>query len=100
MSSVPKSLRNMRIISIPLARPKLNIHGTTDPKRVLTYYKFQMSSPPPPSEVTVMEEMRTKSRWLPEEGIVKFLQTKAAATWAGFGKAEEGSWKVRLCFLL
>jgi len=56
-----------------------------------------MSAPQaPPSDNATGKDGKAKSRWLPEEGIAKFLQTKASATWAGFGKAEEGSWKLKV----
>ncbi|KAG6899795.1 hypothetical protein C0993_006919, partial [Termitomyces sp. T159_Od127] len=35
------------------------------------------------------------SRWIPEGGYVKWITTKAADTWAGFGKAK-GGWKLKV----
>jgi hypothetical protein len=91
MSLVQKPpLRQMRIISVPLTRLRNPNQSRTDLKRIVTYYQFQVSSAPTP-----VRETKPKTKWrLPEEGIVKFLQTKATTTWAGFGKAEKGSWKV------
>lgn len=91
----------MRIISVPLTRPKPAARGTTDPRRVLTYYQFQVSSLQPPlsNQALSKGEKKPQSRWLPEEGVVKYLQAKAAETWAEFGKAKEGSWQVRSSFV-
>lgn len=91
----------MRIIAIPLTRPRAMLRNSIQNERatrILTYYQFQITSPPKSSNPTSPSD-HTKdswlSRWRPEGGIVKWLSTKAADTWAGFGKAN-GGWKVRL----
>lgn len=112
MSIVPKAIRSIRIIAIPLTRPTLPIsksaganpppptsNGNGNPTRspVLTYYHFQINSPHPP-EQEAFKVGRIKAlltSWQPEGGVVKWATEKAADTWAGFGKAPEGSWKVR-----
>ncbi|KXN81795.1 hypothetical protein AN958_03721 [Leucoagaricus sp. SymC.cos] len=99
MSLVPRSLRKMRIIAVPLTRPKLSSQMKTDPRQSLIYYQFQFSFPKPPSsDISSLmgRSTRARSGWLPEGGIVNFLQTKAAETWAEFGKADQGSWKLKL----
>ncbi|KAF9452920.1 hypothetical protein P691DRAFT_755954 [Macrolepiota fuliginosa MF-IS2] len=96
MSLTPRSLRKMRIISVPLTRPRPPAHRTTDTRQALTYYQFQITSSQHPPSENATEKKGAKSRWLPEEGIVKFLQGKAAATWTGFGKTEQGSWKLKV----
>lgn len=94
MSLVQKpALRQMRIISVPLTRPRNPNSSRTDLKRIVTYYQFQISSAPSP-----VREAKPRTKWqLPKEGILKFLQHKATSTWAEFGKAKEGSWKV--CYI-
>ncbi|EKM79211.1 hypothetical protein AGABI1DRAFT_128372 [Agaricus bisporus var. burnettii JB137-S8] len=96
MSLIPKApLRQMRIISIPLTRPKNPYQGATDPKRILTYYQFQI--PSRPNHPNPVRETKPKTKWrLPEEGVIKFLQAKATSTWAGFGQAKEGSWQLKI----
>ncbi|RDB18948.1 Uncharacterized protein C23H3.12c [Hypsizygus marmoreus] len=96
MSITPKVLRKMRIIAIPLTRPILaQAHvqkkNNAHPSGILTYYQFQISSPRTPEE----EKTTPGSRWVPEGGVVKWMSTKAADTWAGFGKAE-GGWKLKM----
>lgn len=103
MSITPKALPRMRIISIPLTRPRATLKNTiqNEPaKRILTYYQFQITSPPRPSKSASTSEDGEDSwmsRWRPEGGVVKWVTTKAADTWAGFGK-EKAGWKV--CFFL
>jgi hypothetical protein len=104
MSVVPKTIRPMRIIAFPLTRaailPKnyaaMNASGTSDP--ALTFYHFQLRSPPG-AGVTDEEKGKKQGRI---KSLVTWVSTKAADTWAGFGKAPEGNWKVRgfslLCF--
>jgi len=41
-----------------------------------------------------------KSRWLPDEGVVRFLQSKAAGIWTEFGKSRKGSWKACVSLFL
>ncbi|KAF5382694.1 hypothetical protein D9615_003077 [Tricholomella constricta] len=94
MSIAPKALRKLRIIAIPLTRPTLKTLPNAPASRILTYYQFQITSPPkPPGESSDAEGYR--SRWLPEGGIGKWITTKAADTWAGFGNAQ-GGWKLKV----
>ncbi|KAG6812107.1 hypothetical protein H0H92_004336 [Tricholoma furcatifolium] len=89
-----RPLRKLRIIAIPLTRPKIAIHAQTPTSRILTYYQFQISPPQKQgSETPVNGEAR--SRWMPEGGLAKWITTKAAETWAGFGKAK-GGWKLKV----
>lgn len=100
MSITPKALPRMRIISIPLTRPRAALKNTiqNEPaKRILTYYQFQITSPPRPSKSASTSEDGEDSwmsRWRPEGGVVKWVTTKAADTWAGFGK-EKAGWKLK-----
>jgi Mitochondrial K+-H+ exchange-related len=72
--SVTATARSMRIVAIPL------VLSTRErrPPDTSTYYHFQVTSPKAP----------------PSDGVVNWLTGKAAAVWAGLGKAPEGSWKV------
>ncbi|KAJ3561664.1 hypothetical protein NP233_g10058 [Leucocoprinus birnbaumii] len=96
MSLVPRSLQKLRIIAVPLTLPKpspLDKGATRHLARHnLIYYALQTSSPAPTKSIS---DNAPKSRWLPEEGIVSYLQAKAAATWSSFGKSEQGSWKLK-----
>lgn len=92
MSMSSKSLRNLRIIAVPLTRPKLPLRR--DALAALTYYQFQIGYPQHPVSQNSSEN-GSASRWVPEGGYIKWITTKAADTWAGFGKAK-GGWKV--CF--
>lgn len=96
MSITPKALRQLRIIAIPLTRPTIvqNLTKNTQHNRILTYYQFQITSPPKPLPEPTNGEGASSSRWRPEGGVGKWITTKAADTWAGFGKAK-GGWKVR-----
>lgn len=92
MSVIQKSLRPMRIIALPLARPAL-LNGNHSPigklglaNPSLTYYQFQLTAPREKTEEE--EEGRTQN-------LVSWVTTKAADAWAGFGKAPQGNWKVR-----
>lgn len=70
--------RSMRIIALPLATPSKPVHGR--PTEHLTYYHFVT---PPDTTHTIT--------W------TKRIVAKASDIWAGFGKAPEGNWKVRMC---
>ena len=105
MSVTTKALRQMRIITIPLTRPRaafINSIQNERANRILTYYQFQITSPPKPSNPSSRSD-DAKDSWLswwrPEGGVMKWVSTKAADTWAGFGKAN-GGWKVRLSFFV
>ncbi|KZV70223.1 hypothetical protein PENSPDRAFT_607687 [Peniophora sp. CONT] len=70
----------LRIIALPLTSA---VHRPGHPSGVpssVVYYHFQVPPKDPDAKPT----------WL------EWGQNKAVATWAGFGKAAEGSWKVRL----
>lgn len=90
MSLVPRSLHKLRIIVVPLTYTKSPSHHKADSGSDLTYYQFQLSFP---KQTTTTNKARVKSRWLPEEGVARFLQSKTAAIWTEFGKSRKGSWK-------
>ncbi|KAG6896986.1 hypothetical protein C0992_004766 [Termitomyces sp. T32_za158] len=92
MSISSKSLRNLRIIAVPLTRPK--IVPRREALAALTYYQFQIGYPQQPVSENSSEN-GSASRWIPEGGYVKWITTKAADTWASFGKAE-GGWKLKV----
>ncbi|KAG1748721.1 mitochondrial K+-H+ exchange-related-domain-containing protein [Suillus lakei] len=91
MSALPKAMRTMRIIALPLARPKippdqrLKPHAVFNPNRMLIYYHFDLSQ----GNSANRQDQSALKR------AVKWASTKAADLWAGFGKAPEGSWKLR-----
>ena len=68
--------RSMRIIALPLT-PHCNLKGK--PIEHLTYYHFVTSA-----------DGKKSSSWL------NWAVAKASDLWAGLGKAEEGTWKVRV----
>lgn len=80
MSVLPKTRLPMRIIALPLTSAVRGPGHTVEPSP-LVYYHFQM----PPK----IENRRG--------GWVDWVTGKAASVWAQFGKAPEGSWKVRVC---
>ncbi|KAF9257495.1 hypothetical protein L218DRAFT_110271 [Marasmius fiardii PR-910] len=92
MHSSKRSLQ--RIISIPITRPT-SIPKPTIPLRpldhskILTYYHFQLHG-------LSLKTNENSSKWAPQGGWVSWIQTKAASTWSGFGKAPEGSWKLKV----
>ncbi|EIN13022.1 hypothetical protein PUNSTDRAFT_98047 [Punctularia strigosozonata HHB-11173 SS5] len=75
MSLPIKVTRNLRIIALPLTRAT-RTHGA------LTYYQFV--TPVPAGEAN-------KS-----PGLIKWASNKAVGVWAGFGKAPEGNWKLKV----
>jgi len=89
MSIPPKAMRTMRIIALPLARPKippehsLKSHAVFNPNRMLIYYHFDISQ----GDIVGKEDHSVIKR------VVKWASTKSADLWASFGKAPEGSWK-------
>ncbi|KIM80956.1 hypothetical protein PILCRDRAFT_821813 [Piloderma croceum F 1598] len=97
MSVVPKIIRPMRIIALPLTRAAIlptnhsptNEGGIFDP--TLTFYHFQLRSPPG-TGLTDRENGKKQGRI---KSLVTWVSTKAADTWAGFGRAPEGNWKLR-----
>jgi len=97
MSVTTKATRKMRIIAIPLTRPKPASTQHATASKVLTYYQFQLRSPhpPPPSSDVKAGGSSLASRWLPEEGVANWVTGKANNIWGGFGKAK-GGWKLKL----
>jgi hypothetical protein len=93
MSIPHKAMRTMRIIALPLARPKippdhgLKLHAVFNPNRMLVYYHFDLSR----NDTTNKDDQSTIKR------AVKWASTKSADLWAEFGKAPEGSWKAGVC---
>lgn len=91
MSALPKAMRTMRIIALPLARPKippdqgLKPHAVFNPNRMLIFYHFDLSQG---NSVKSQDQSAIKR-------AMKWASTKAADLWAGFGKAPEGSWKLQ-----
>jgi hypothetical protein len=108
MTVVQKAgMRSMRIIALPLTRPiprrkasppqsqpvspsTVEADSIPSPK-ALTYYHVQLS----PSPTAKIDLSTIPSLWQYDGSVVKWMSEKAAAVWAGFGKAPEGSWKVR-----
>ncbi|KAF9553233.1 hypothetical protein CPC08DRAFT_713943 [Agrocybe pediades] len=96
------SLRNMRIIAIPLTRPNTGAAASTARLTRLTYYQFQITDKAKRSKNGITAtttadnptEGEKKKGWLPEEGVVNWTTNKAAGIWAGFGKAK-GGWKLK-----
>ncbi|KAL4069913.1 mitochondrial K+-H+ exchange-related-domain-containing protein [Scleroderma yunnanense] len=78
---VPEAMRSLRIIALPMAKPKFHLNSKSVVDRMLVYYHFNLTSP---------DAVENKQSW------VNRLTTKAAGTWAGFGKAPKGSWKSSL----
>jgi hypothetical protein len=92
--SILKAIPPMRIIALPLTRAAIlphtstNTGGISDP--ALTFYHFQLRLPPD-SDAIARNERKKQGRI---KTLVKWVSTKALDTWAGFGKAPEGNWKV------
>ncbi|KIJ62596.1 hypothetical protein HYDPIDRAFT_114247 [Hydnomerulius pinastri MD-312] len=90
MSLLPKATRSMRIIALPLAKArnppdsKLKPNAVFNTNRMLIYYHFNILTP----HGTVDDHSWAKI-------LLKKVSTKAADIWANFGKAPEGSWKLR-----
>ncbi|TFL01426.1 mitochondrial K+-H+ exchange-related-domain-containing protein [Pterulicium gracile] len=89
MSSLTTALLRkpaLRIVALPLAR-----HAPAQPSNeptnhgLLTYYHFQSAAKK--REETDGNFVKRKGAW---------AMQKATTTWAGFGKAKTGSWKLRL----
>ncbi|TFK73650.1 hypothetical protein BDN72DRAFT_869039 [Pluteus cervinus] len=106
-------MQQLRIVAVPLTRPNPRLYipstsandanagtgtGTTtkvDGKKILTYYQFQLAKPLAP--IPTSEEKKrggVLSRWIPEQGVGKWVSNKATNTWAGWGKAKERSWQL------
>ncbi|KAJ7132971.1 mitochondrial K+-H+ exchange-related-domain-containing protein [Mycena filopes] len=84
--SLRKSWGTMRIVSLPLTR-------APPPQRIITYYRFKITPPPAPPPP---KDQPPASGWLPQEGVVKWATLKVDGTWAGWGKADTGSWRLRV----
>ncbi|KAJ7244993.1 mitochondrial K+-H+ exchange-related-domain-containing protein [Mycena haematopus] len=85
MASLRKTWGTMRIVALPLTR-------TLPPQHRITYYSFRVAPPPiqpPPKD-------SQPPGWLPKEGVVKWASYKLDNLWSGWGKAETGSWRLRV----
>lgn len=86
MSLVLGAMRSQRIIALPMYK-RLKFHPDSlmlsKPvvDQMMIYYHFNLTSP---------DELAKNK----QSGMLNRLTTKAADTWAGFGKAPKGSWKV------
>ncbi|KAJ3792322.1 mitochondrial K+-H+ exchange-related-domain-containing protein [Lentinula aff. detonsa] len=89
----PKNLRSVqRIISFPITRlrnPSSVLHDSHH-KNALTFYQFQVHLP------KSRPEDASQSSWKPKGGWIHWAQSKASSTWAGFGQAPEGDWKLKV----
>lgn len=80
-------MRSQRIIALPMYK-RLKFHPDdlmlSKPlvDQMMIYYHFNLTPP---------DVAKNK-----QSGVLNRLTTKAADTWAGFGKAPKGSWKLRL----
>ncbi|KAJ7288103.1 mitochondrial K+-H+ exchange-related-domain-containing protein [Mycena rebaudengoi] len=82
------SLRNwgtLRIAALPLTRAP-----------PIAYYNFKVIPPPAPPNPPPTSPPSVFTRWLPEEGVVKWAAFKVDKTWTGFGKAQKGNWRLRV----
>ena len=85
MSVVRNAMRSLRIVALPMTKPKFHFPESTMQSkpfvdRMLVYYHFSLISPGVEKK---------------QSGLLNSLTAKAVDTWAGFGKAPKGSWKVR-----
>ncbi|KAJ7021608.1 mitochondrial K+-H+ exchange-related-domain-containing protein [Mycena alexandri] len=87
MASLRKSWGKMRIVALPLTR-------APPPQRIISYYSFKIV--PPPAPPPPKDSPSPPSGWLPQEGVVRWATLKVDGTWAGWGKAETGSWRLRV----
>ncbi|KAF9221605.1 hypothetical protein BS17DRAFT_844166 [Gyrodon lividus] len=85
MSTVPKGTRLMRIIALPLDRAKMlpKSHTGFSTNRMLIYYHFNL----------VSRGAENEHSWA--KILLRKVTNKAADIWADFGKAPEGSCKLR-----
>ncbi|KAF5389181.1 hypothetical protein D9757_003410 [Collybiopsis confluens] len=83
-----KSLHSVqRIISLPITRPRNSIDvQRRNGGQGFTYHQFQLHI----KSADLDNKQSTKGGW------IQRAQTKASSTWASFGKAPEGNWKLRL----
>ncbi|TFY79608.1 hypothetical protein EWM64_g4401 [Hericium alpestre] len=80
MSIARKARLPMRIIALPLTSAVRNPKHVSEGPLPLVYYHFQ-TPPPPPDR---------------KQGWTDWATTKAAQTWADFGKAPETNWKYKV----
>ncbi|KAH7885241.1 mitochondrial K+-H+ exchange-related-domain-containing protein [Phlebopus sp. FC_14] len=91
MSALSRAQRSMRIIALPLTKvksppdPSLKANSVFNTNRMLIYYHCNIVSP---------HGADSDQPWT--KRILKKMSTKAADVWANFGKAPEGSWKLRV----
>ncbi|EIW80899.1 hypothetical protein CONPUDRAFT_89976 [Coniophora puteana RWD-64-598 SS2] len=91
MAAASKAGRSLRIIALPLTRPKAplktsaNAKAALDANRMLVYYHFNI--------VSSASDSRQTSKI---SQYVNKATTKVAAIWADFGKAPEDNWKFKL----
>ncbi|KAF8827797.1 hypothetical protein HHX47_DHR4000418 [Lentinula edodes] len=89
----PKNLRSVqRIISLPITRPRnaSAVLPGLGHKNAFTFYQFQVNLP------QIKREEPSQPRWKPKGGWIHWAHEKASNTWAGFGKAPEGNWKLKV----
>ncbi|KAJ8501995.1 hypothetical protein ONZ45_g11947 [Pleurotus djamor] len=86
-----QATRPIRIIALPLTRATPIPSGSATIRPQLTYYHFQITTPPSTSK-----EYSQARKWAPAGGWVRWASGKAANIWDGFGKAREGSWKLKV----
>ncbi|KAJ7118567.1 mitochondrial K+-H+ exchange-related-domain-containing protein [Mycena crocata] len=92
MAMVPRSLGSMRILALPLARPT-NASNNSSFRQLPIFYSYKITPPPLLHKTAPPRTILT--RWLPDEGLGKWVSHKANRTWADFGLAEKGSLKLR-----
>ncbi|KAJ3878663.1 mitochondrial K+-H+ exchange-related-domain-containing protein [Lentinula edodes] len=89
----PKNLRSVqRIISLPITRPRnaSAVLPGLGHKNAFTFYQFQVHLP------QSKREEPSQPRWKPKGGWIHWAHGKASNAWAGFGKAPEGNWKLKV----
>lgn len=98
-----ESLRKMRIVAIPLTRPRA-VPGVVAAANVnlnrLTYYQFQISGEKEKGKqketnATTTTGWRAWPSQIREEGLVDWSTQKATDVWTGFGQAP-GGWRLRV----
>ena len=74
-----RAQRSLRIFALPLSKQSVTATGKGRPV-LNTYYHFVITSPPETDQGNV--------------GLVSRVMEKATSTWADWGKAKPGTWKV------
>ncbi|KAF7355784.1 hypothetical protein MSAN_01496400 [Mycena sanguinolenta] len=82
-------LSSMRIIALPLVRPRANVSS-----KLPVFYAYRINAPPPIKK-SLPDSRGFFTRWMPEEGLGKWASHKANTTWVAFGAAPERSIKKR-----